>query len=427
MPTKKSLGALCAFAAALARDFLFLGLGCLAKRSWRTPAQPLEVKKILVFGYAAIGDLMFFLPALRALRKGYPRARLVFLADRCGGTQEVLPASNLVDDIWLYEHAELSRWSVRRRLARRVAAEGFDLLVMTPATPLRPLAQAALAVPLRVGHCRVLTARHEGWSWLRYTLWRLKRGLIIEEFERRLVLNVKVWTREETDHMVSRNLKLAEALGLAVAPKTPPALPESPAHAAFAERLLAAPGPARTVGLHLGSPKSQYQKIWRPEAWAEVAQKICAVYPCRIVLVGGADEKLPAERFLSLFRGPVIDLVGRAGLLETFAVIRRCHLFLGNDSGPVKAAMALGVPTLTVWGPTSRKDYGVFWSPEKHAEAFIEIPCAPCVRMGVWTEGSGTINFTNCGHHNCLALMTPQKVFDLLVERHDEILAGTAR
>lgn len=385
-------------------------------------------KRVLVLGYAAIGDLIFMMPALRLLRESCPGARITFVADSYAGTRDILPASGLVDELWLYEHSELATGRVRREIGRRVAGAGFDAVVVSQATPLRPFAAAILPIPVRIGHWRPVSAPHEGWSAPRYALWRLRRAVISGELERRLAFNRPVLVREDAEHSVSRNLRLLEPLGVRppAAASLRPVLPVPAEAEAFAARELPdAPG-LKTVGLHVGKLSSAYAKIWPAERWGETCRALAARYRLRLVLVGGPDEAGLAAPFAQAFGGPLVDLAGKCGILETFAAIRRCDLFLGSDTGMTKAAMALGVPTLTVWGPVERSGYGIVWEPEKHEEVFRPMPCAPCVRMGLRAEGSGVINFSNCGHRACLTELHPDAVAAAAIRRYGALLSGGA-
>jgi len=395
-------------ALALARDYSRLALS-LPFATTAPPARP--PRKILFLGYAAVGDLIFLLPALAALRRGVPEARLVFVGGDDTGTNELLPATGLVDEIWRYTHEQLATAKTRRELGRRVAAAGFDCAVVSQGTPLRPFARALLRVPRRIGHVRPIEAPHEGWSAPRYAVWRLRRGTIHGEWERRWTLTEKLPAREEEKHVVSRNLELAAAVGVPVPPPADsrPALPLSDADRAFAERALPADG-RKTIGLHLGSPRAQFEKLWPTERWAEAARELVSRHGCRLAVIGGPDERGRLEAFRGAFGGDFVDLVGRGRLLESFAAIARCDLFLSSDTGPSKAAMALGVPTVTVWGPVSPVDQGIVWEPHKHADVSLGISCAPCVRMSLRHEGAGVINFSTCGHHDCLAKLTPAMV-----------------
>lgn len=409
-------------ALALARDYtrLALSLPFAARDSGRRP-----VRKVLFLGYAAVGDLIFLLPALKALRDGLPDARLVFVGDDDTGTNELLPPTGLVDEIWRYKHDYIASAAGRRDIARRVAGEGFDAVVVSQGTPLRPFARAILSVPRRVGHVRPVEAPHEGWSAPRYALWRLRRGTVHAEWERRWALTERIVTPEQVEHVVSRNLKLAAALGAAVpAPRdSRPALPLSAAERAFAEKALPA-DPRKTVGLHLGSPRTQFDRLWPTERWAEVARTLVAERGVRLAVLGGADERGRLEAFRASYGGELVDLVGRGRLLESFAAIARCDLFLASDTGPAKAAMASGVPTLTVWGPTSPLDHGIVWEPEKHVDVALGIACSPCVRMSLRREGSGVINYSTCGHHDCMAQLTPAVVLGQIEKRYASLLGA---
>ena len=410
----------CLKAASWARSYTALLL------RWPLRAAPPEeaaAKRILVLGYAAVGDCLFLLPALSALRAAFPDAKITFVADRYGVTEELLPTSGLADEVWLYEHAELAQLGFRRDIFRRIRAARFDAVVVSHATPLRAFAQPILKIPLRVGQCRPLKAPHAGWSWPRYTLWRLKRGIISGEFERRLALNRPVWLEEGKEHAVRRNLRLIEALGGEEAAREAlanrPEIPERASDRAFAERVLAPCSGRRIVGLHLGTAESAqdpYKKIWPAAKWARVCKELLRSQPCSFVVFGGPSEAESLGLFRSVFTEPFIDLVGRASLMETLATIRRCQAFLGCDTGPAKAAMALGVPTFSVWGPSSRIDNGVFWDPELHREVQLDLPCSPCIQMALPSEGSGVINFNSCGHRDCLSRMTPEIVLEALDE-----------
>jgi ADP-heptose:LPS heptosyltransferase len=101
----------------------------------------------------------------------------------------------------------------------------------------------------------------------------------------------------------------------------------------------------------------------------------------RIAVFGGRDERKLAEPvFSALPEGTVIDLVGRVDLQTAFACLRRCSLYVGNDSGLMHMAAAAGIPTLGLFGP-SRSEIYAPWGPRcafvRTVESFDELVSQP--------------------------------------------------
>ena len=235
-------------------------------QSVRRPAQavaPSEVRRILVLGYGAVGDIIFFLPALQGLRQGFPGARIVFLANRYMTTEELLPASGLADDIWLHDWEGPQALAERAGINERIARAGFDLAVLTLSSPAHYFRRGLEAIPLRAGHLRASDP---------LPLWaRLKKMLVIGEFSRRALLNRKAWIAAGTEHAVPRNLRLLDALGLPRPPQGRPDLRLPQGCRDFASRPSRTWTPARSAsrfswarrttsiarcGLRSGSPSS---------------------------------------------------------------------------------------------------------------------------------------------------------------------------
>lgn len=365
------------------------------------------MERILFLGYAAIGDLLFFMPVLAALRARFPKARIVWLANAYPTTKEYLPATGLVDDIWLHDWEGAGD---RRAINGRIIEAGFDLAVLTLSAPAQYFAEGLKTVPLRAGHLRRLPAAGGAWG-------RLKRGLVTGEFARRALINRAVWVGEEAEHAQARNLRLLDALRVARPADTRPPLPLDGAPRAKARELLAGEGP--WVGVHLGAPGGAYRKMWAPERFGRLCRELSSRWRARFVLIGGASERESARAACREFP-QFLDLVGTTGLLETFAVIESCALLLSNDTGLAKAAMALGVRTATLWGPSDPAEYGAVWESEKHLDIRTGIACSPCSRMGM--PKLGAMTYLTCGHHDCLEKLEVQAARQALLEKYGDTL-----
>ena len=169
---------------------------------------------------------------------------------------------------------------------------------------------------------------------------------------RRLVLG-----REDCDSHRVRHI--ASVAGLAEAPPSPH-LWTRPEDEAAATTLLG-PEDGRPL-LGLGPTANWRGKVWRAGRFAELVERLTAptgLLPgARVAVFGGPGEQeqaapvlaaVPAERRL--------DLVGTVPLLTAACVLRRCALYIGNDSALMHMAAAVGTPTLGLFGPSRENHY----------------------------------------------------------------------
>ena len=384
------------------------------------PAAP---RSILVLGYNAIGDLIFFLPVLEGLRRQWPRARIVFLADGPPLIDEIAPQSGFCDEVWFREW-EYPPHDRAADIRRRIRAASFDWVVLSLASPAHDYQGSLGAVPLRAGHCRPLQPSRQGWAWPRRLWWQLRYGLVVGEFARRAILNRKAWVPADGEHALLRNLRLLDVLAVPRPPLQRPAFPLTEANRAFAAQALASLDPGKKkVAVHLGPPCNPYFKIWPAERFAAVCRSLAAQMPADIIAVGSEAETASLQRARQAFPG-LHSRVGECSFLDSCALIAGCDLFLSNDTGPAKAAMALGVPTVTVFGPTDPGEVGVIWDPQRHLEVRTGIECSPCVRLGMAKAGPGVINYSNCGHHNCLQQLDADAVLAAIRAKYPALFSA---
>ena len=154
-----------------------------------------------------------------------------------------------------------------------------------------------------------------------------------------------------------------ESLGAFVGAAEPPAprLWLTPAHEAAAARLV----PAGRPLLALGAVAGWRGKRWSEENFAALATRLTAPggpLPGAGIAVLGGEADRPSTRSLVASLPDCIDLVGAADLLTAAALLRRCSLFVGNDSGLMHIAAAAGVPTLGLFGPSREAHYAP-WGP----------------------------------------------------------------
>jgi ADP-heptose:LPS heptosyltransferase len=179
---------------------------------------------------------------------------------------------------------------------------------------------------------------------------------------RRLVIG----KRDDTRHRVE---ELAALLDL-----DPPPAPRvwlAPEHEAAVERLLPVGAPVLAIGPAANWPGKQ----WPAERFAEAARRLTgaggALAEARVAVLAAGHERAQAQPVIdALPAGQGIDLVGAVDLPTAAACLKRCRAFVGNDSGLMHLAAAVGTPTLGLFGPSHAQRYGP-WGP--HA-AFLRTP-----------------------------------------------------
>ena len=74
-------------------------------------------------------------------------------------------------------------------------------------------------------------------------------------------------------------------------------------------------------------------------------------------MFGSNDEKSDAKKIKSYFNNEIIDLVGVLNFNEIFIILKKCNLFIGNDSGLMHLAAVTGIPTVGLFGPSDINQY----------------------------------------------------------------------
>jgi heptosyltransferase-3 len=100
---------------------------------------------------------------------------------------------------------------------------------------------------------------------------------------------------------------------------------------------------------------------WEPKRWPAVQfRKLVQIRRedfDAVVLLGSRADADSCRTITDGLSLPCLDLAGRTGLLEAAAVLARMWLFIGNDSGLGHLAAAVGIPTLTLFGPGEPRRY----------------------------------------------------------------------
>jgi len=117
----------------------------------------------------------------------------------------------------------------------------------------------------------------------------------------------------------------------------------------FAEHILEANGvDSRDLLIAFSPGAGAPKRVWPLDKFVELGEWLRDVYRPRIVVVGGPGEESLGQEIEQRLGDIVVNLVGKATLRQTGALLQRCHLYVGNDASPMHLAAAAGVPVIEI-------------------------------------------------------------------------------
>jgi heptosyltransferase-2 len=343
-------------------------------------------RTVLIVKLAAIGDVVMALPMVTALRARTPDVRITWL---CG--RKAAPLLRLVDGI-----DEVIAVNEAAMLAGSMPAQVVSVV------------EAWLHIGLRrfdavyIAHWDV---RYRVLTWtVRAPLRQSLRGT---PTTRALVPG-----RAHPDEY----LRLVTGLDDHRAMRFPPPELRAELPANLARRVDAfnpdgrplvaiTPGGARNVA------RENPLRRWPLERYAELTDTLVA-HGYRVILTGDRTDGWVRTAFRDR---AVLDLIGATDLPSLAALLRRCAIVVGHDSGPLHLARLVNTPTLALLGPTPPS---MFFGPIRRTIYLWpggELPCAPCY------NGQ---EFADCANNVCMQMIDCATVARNVVAAVDAPLQG---
>jgi lipopolysaccharide heptosyltransferase II len=282
--------------------------------------------------YRFIGDTILAIPALRAMARLWPEAKISVLTG--AKAREVLRYSPYVHEVIEFDPYRASDRGLIRyvRLIRTLRQRQFDLAVV-----LNRSFHSALTAALGGARFRA------GWSG----------------FDRRDFLLQAVCPYRPYGSEIDCYLDVVRAVASEDATDGELELWLTDREKENASRMLGSGGP--TIGMQPGA--THQNKRWPAENYAELASRLIEEDPQRrIVLIGGPDERTACMEVQRVASQKVldrtIDCVGKLDLRATLAMLTRLDVFVGNDTAIRHGAVAVNIPSLALFGPTSAQKWG---------------------------------------------------------------------
>jgi ADP-heptose:LPS heptosyltransferase len=159
--------------------------------------------------------------------------------------------------------------------------------------------------------------------------------------------------------------------------------PSAEARAALERRLDAAAARGPLVVVNANAGRLSLERRWPAARHAELSRLLADEDEATVVLVGAPSEVAHVAEVRALAgatrRGAVLDWSGRLAFDEFLALLARADLVVSNDSGPMHIAAAMGTPTLGLFGPETPVLYGPLGA-RAHA-LWKPVVCSPCINV----------------------------------------------
>ncbi len=312
-----------------------------------------QVRRVLIRGVNWVGDAVMTTPAIAGIRETFPEAKISLLVKPW--VAGVFEGNPHIDEILLYDgkgrHAGLSGLL---RLAGELRHFRFDLAILLQNAFEAALLTFLARIPHRVGY----TTQGRG-----------------------LLLTTKVVPNQATEalHHVEYYQALVRAAGWAQG-KQQPVLYLTSSAEERASALLGGEGVEPGESLVAFNPGSTYgsAKRWPADRYSALADHLIERLGVKILLTGVQAEANVARdvRCLARFPERIIDLTGRTDIQLLGAILKRCAVFVTNDTGAMHIGAAVGVPLVTIFGPT---DPATTSPVRKHVLLRHPVPCSPCL------------------------------------------------
>lgn len=328
-----------------------------------------DPEKLMVYRIGQIGDTIAALPSLWALRRRFSRSRIVLLSESPAHVthvppERILPQDRILDGFFKYTSGSSPRHILGAwRQVRSLCREGFKSLVY-------------LAPSLRGRNQRVRDLLFFRACGIRSVLGA--RGF--PSNPRPLLETGKLQHQvHEADALLAR-LALdgldvpAAGLGCMDMCITPE---EEAAACGFWNSQCKHPPERGWVAVCPGAKWPS--KVWPWERYAEVGAYLTKTHGLLPVVIGGPEDREVGMKLIHAW-GTGLCAAGHLSVRESAALVVRSRFYLGNDTGVMHLAAAVGKPCVAVF---SAQDWPGRWNPygEGHVVVRAEVPCAGCRSM----------------------------------------------
>jgi heptosyltransferase I len=277
-------------------------------------------ERFLIVRLSSLGDIIFTLPMLAALRDTFCRSHIAWVVN--ARWKPLLEGNPDLNDVITLPNSSIGAFFA---CGKHLRENNYTCVLDAQGLYKSALLAKLTHVKQRIGYS--FSCAREGAASLFYSQ-RVK---------------------PTTKHMVDMNLELAAAAGARIGAARFPLMISSDAQSTVSE-FLTSMKISRYAVLSPGG--GWLSKLWPADRYGELALRMWETYGLRIIVNCGPGEAQMAEIVVANATA-ALPIIVQYGIPETMALLRGAEIVVAGDSGPLHLANALGAPVVGIYGPTS--------------------------------------------------------------------------
>lgn len=316
------------------------------------------MKKILILALSGIGDALMFTPSIRLLRSEFPDAEIDALV-MFRGVKDIYERNNNLNKVIFFD------------FMKEGGVKSLKFIM-----GIRKKYNASISV---------YPANRKEYNGINFLIGAPKRAAI--KYLRKdaanlgFLNNIRI-TEDDRQHNVVTNIKLISRLtGKNFAEEPPLDFPLTESDTKFAEEFCAANNITpedKVIGFHPGSAtlKNHINRRWEPQKFAELGRILINDFNSKVLIFGGPEETDLKNKIQSMIGLQNAIEVNSGNLAQSAALMKRCNVFVSNDSSLMHVASAMHIKVVAILGPTNQF-YIHPWKTE-HKIVRLDLDCSPC-------------------------------------------------
>lgn len=342
-----------------------------------------NISRILIVRGDRIGDLVLSTPSLTALRNQFPDAHITLVVRSY--TKDLVIDNPMVDKLVEFSTRMSPLQNIRFLL--KLKKNQYDLAVVLHSSIWWCIVAYMTGAPIRIGY------QEKGGGFL-------------------LTKPISPKKEHQIAHELERTLDVVRTIGADTSERFPcvSVTEQGERYADFFFDHNVFTRGDKIIAIHPGA-RQEYIR-WRKDRFAAIANMIIERYSFKILLIGGKSEKrLIDDVYRQIIKKKFVGVATDMALTQLVSVIKRCDLFIGNSTGPMHIAAAVGVPVVAIFGCIHPQDSYKRWGPwgKNHLVISKELNCVDC-------------HPSTCDSFDCLNLIEPHDVMTAVAEQVDKYL-----